>query len=359
VTGTSSAETTPVALSGDALPCADCGQAVALPDPTMAVTVKRVRNGRVTPVPMTKCEACVERDRTAVDLAKRHLRLGVVVNGYQYAGTDATHLLIEARAALDAGGIEPWPVETTASPAAVLTAEIAHLSGATERLRWRDRLNPAPSVVAEPIRLVEPGTANPSRWAHLDEEDRAGWRDGAVRVLAERVALLTPPVALSPPAIQEVGSDHEGVAAAGCLYCGVGSITITALTVARIGDVDAAARSVWAPRQVTPAAIGARRGGIARLRGWLCPACERAAATVGSASSATALESALSTFLGVSGCTLAGDDLWVTGLQGWGALVAEALRRGRPEPSPNETPWSHLAPAELRELARDWRRGGL
>ena len=70
-------------------------------------------------------------------------------------------------------------------------------------LRWRDRLNPPASIVAEPLPLVEPGTANLHRWEHLDEVDRARLREGTAKVLAERIALLSPPVALPPPPVPE------------------------------------------------------------------------------------------------------------------------------------------------------------
>jgi hypothetical protein len=78
----------------------------------------------------------------------------------------------------------------------------------------------------------------------------------------------------------------------------------------------------------------------------------------GSANSAGALEGALSASLGVSRRTLAGDELWITGLLAWGALVANALRRNGPVPSPNATPWDHIPPAEREELANALRLGG-
>ena len=79
---------------------------------------------------------------------------------------------------------------------------------------------------------------------------------------------------------------------------------------------------------------------------------------MGSANSATALESALSTFLGVSRRTITGDELWVPGLEGWGALVAIAIVRNRPAPPPNSEPWGHLTRTERDALAQGWRLGG-
>jgi len=349
----------PVALDSDALPCGDCGRAAATPDPATVEQVERVRKGLATVVLVTKCPACVERDRAATVLGQRHLRGGVTRDGRRYTGNDAVRLLIDTRAAIDAAGVEPSPVRSAARPAAVLALEIEHLGHAVRGLRWRDRLSPPASLVADPIRLVEPGTANTHPWAHLSEEDRARLRRGVVKALGERVALQAPPVALVPPRVLGETAGHRGIPVTnGCLYCGVGSVTMTALAVARCGGAEAAARSVWTMRQINPAGLGARRSSPARLVGWLCPVCEDAAVSEGSANSAGALEGALSTFLGVSRRTAAGDELWVTGLQGWGGLVANALRRDRPISPPNAEPWAHLSRAERDGLAHGWRLGG-
>ena len=349
----------PVTLDGDALPCGDCGRAVAEPDPATVEQAEMVRNGRATVVLVAKCPACAERDRTGTVLGQRYLRGGVTRDGRRYTGKDAVTLLIEARAAIDAAGMEPSSVKSAVRPAAVLAVEIVHLSHSIRGLRWRDRLSPPASLVADPIQLVEPGTANAHPWAHLDDGDRARLRRGVIKMLGERVALQAPDVAIVPPTVPDEHAGHRGtLVPAGCLYCGIGARTMTALSVARCGGADAAARSVWTLRQVSPASLGARRGGPTRLLGWLCPACERSAASEGSANSAGALEGALSAFLGVSRRTMAGDEMWVTGLQGWGGLVANALRRGRPTPPPNAESWGHLSRAERDELALGWRLGG-
>lgn len=342
---------TPVVLTGEALACADCGQAVAMPDPELAVKVECVRNGRATRVPMTKCQRCDERDRAAVALARQHLPVGVTFDGRRYSGKDAARLLVEAHAAFDAAGVERTRVEIAEKPAAVLTSEIAHLSSEPGRLRWRDQLNAPRSLIAEPVPLVEPGSANPHPWAHLGDADLARLRTAIGKVVAERVARSAPPVALAPP-------HSTDALCGGCLFCGVGTVTVSAVAVVRLGGADAAARSVWTQRQVSPMSLGARSGGSTRLRGWLCPACEHSAAETGSANSPAAMEHALSTHLGVSTRTLAGDQLQVSGLQGWGALVADAIHCSRPAPSANVDPWSHLTAREKEALARDWRRGG-
>jgi hypothetical protein len=108
---------------------------------------------------------------------------------------------------------------------------------------------------------------------------------------------------------------------------------------------------------VRPESLGARGRGPGRVAGWLCPACRRAAETVGSADSVRAVECALSTFLGVSSTTASGEELWVPGLQAWGGAVLD----GQVPPHgilPNATPWDHLSRAERDDLAAQWRRGG-
>lgn len=347
-----------VTLEGDALPCGDCGVAVQTPDPAKVEKAERVRNGRATAVPIAKCPACLGRDRRSIALTDRYLRGGVTSNDRRYGGKDAVTLLVEARAAIDAAGMEPSPVESLKRPGAVLAIEVERLSRAMLGLRWRDRLSPPTSLVATPVRLVEPGTANARPWAHLNDEDRAGLRQAVVQTLVERVALQASDVALVPPTIPDGPAGRGAIpVTAGCLYCGVGSVSMTALAVARRGGADAAARSVWTLRQVNAAALGGRRSG-SLLIGWLCPPCQKAAVSEGSANSAGALEDALSTFLGVSRRTMTGDELWVVGLEGWGALVANAIRRDLPLPSPNPDRWGHLTRAEREALALGWGLGG-
>lgn len=350
----------PVPLEGDALPCGDCGRVVADPDPATVEEAEMVRGGRASVVLVAKCAPCIERDRISMALARRFLPNGVTRAGRRYAAKDASELLVASRVAIDAAGMEPTILTACQRRGAVLAIEIEHLGHADRGLRWRDRLSEPTSLVADPVRLVEPGTANPRPWVHLGDEDRAGLRRAVVVTLGERVALQAPAVALVPPTTPNGhGAGLGGITVtAGCLYCGVGSVTVTALAVARCGGADAAARSVWTQRQVNPATLGARRVGPSRLVGWLCPACEEAAVAEGSASSAGAVEGALSAFLGVSRRTLAGDELQVVGLKGWGGCAADALRRDGLVPPPNAEPWGHLSKADRDGLALGWRLGG-
>lgn len=350
-----------VALTGGALPCADCGQAVTDPDPALLVKAERVRRTVVTVVDLATCSPCAERDRAARDLAEEHLNRGVTVGDRRYGGKDASRLLVDAWTALDAAGVDGSPSSHGVGgpqPGAALAALVIHLSSQVGGLRWRDRLNAPASLVAEPVRLVEPDTANESPWGHLDEADRARLRAGMVQVLAERVARQAPPVALTPPQLQpgEVGAaSGQGVhVTGGCLYCGLHSITMSALAVLRHGGHSQAVRKVWSLHRVTSSTVGGRGGSL--LVGWLCPACTRAADDVGSASSPRSLEWALVDFLGLSRHPFGGD-VGIVGLQAWGALVVEAQGRGRVGPTPNQTPWGHLPEEEQQRLAEDWRRG--
>lgn len=348
-----------VTLCGEALPCGDCGQIVMVPEPATVVNLERVRRGRVTRVLMAKCRTCLERDRMASDLAERYFRTGVAVGERRYIGKAAVELLVEARTAFDAVGALPVSVEAARNPAAALAAEVMHMSRGFGALRWRERINAPDSLVADPIELVEPGTASTRRWAHIGADQRARIVMSAVKVLNDRIAILAPPVALGPPRLVRDEMEGRGTpVCSGCLYCGIGMITLSALAVVRRGGDDAAAKTVWTQRQVNPVSLGARRGGPSRVVGWLCPDCERAAAYFGSASSASAMEDALSEFLGVSRRSLAGDELWVAGLKGWGALVADAMRAGRELPAPNPGRWDHLSRADRDDLAHLWRRGG-
>ncbi len=348
----------PSPLDCTILPCADCGRAVAVSDAGTTVKVERVVKSRVEYVPTSKCRACVARDDDAAELVRRHLPGGLVVDDRRYGVADAVRLMIDARTALDAAGIEPTAVQVAKSPAALLASEITHLHNVARGLRWRDRLSPPVSLVAERVRLVFPGSPNRQPWEHLDDDDCARVREGAAKVFADRVAHTRPPVALKPPALPG-NYVHRGTpVVAACLYCGAGSVERSALFVTRNGGEEVAGRKVWTLRQVNPVSIGARRGGPAQLVGWLCPDCERAAAALGSASSASAVEEALASSLGVSRRSLSGADVQVVGLRSWCALVADAMTQALPTPPPNTKPWGHCPQDVLDRLARDWRRGG-
>lgn len=348
-----------VALTGDALACADCGQVVAEPDPAGLVKAERVRRGRAVVVMLATCPSCAERDRAALDLAEQHLSAGVTVGDRRYGGKDAASLLVEAWVALDAAGVARSSHGVGGpQPGAALASLVVNLGSQAGGLRWRDRLNAPASLVAEPVHLVEPGTANEAAWGHLDKDDRARLRAGMVQVLAERVARQAPPVALTPPEVKpgEVGAGGQGVhVTSGCLYCGLHSVTMSALAVLRLGGHSKAARSVWSLRRVTSSTVGGRGGSL--LIGWLCPACTRAADDVGSVSSPRSLEWALVDHLGLSRHPFGGA-VGIAGLRAWGALVADARHRGRICPAPNQTSWGHLSEEERGRLAQDWRRGG-
>lgn len=339
-------------LSAGSLACGDCGREVTEPDPTTVVPVEFVRGGLVTRVPMAKCPQCVARDHQAAEHARQHLPIGVTVGQFRYSGRDAERLLVDAWVAYEAAGVQP-PTIKAVGPHALLTAQVEHLSGQTGWLRWRDMVNPIQSLVADPVRVVEPGTANRERWAHVDEDHRARLLQCAGRVLAQCVALLAPDVELTPPDER----DPRPAIATGCLYCGVGCVRMTALEVHRHGGARLAARAVWSRRSVRPSTLGPHADGPDRLVGWLCPNCSQAADDIGSADSVTAVEEVLSRHLGVSRHTMAGDEVWVTGLWAWGAL-AVGVGENVTGPVANKDPWGHLSAIERGKLREAWRRGG-
>jgi hypothetical protein len=341
-----------ITLSNGAMACRDCGCEVTEPSRGTVVPVEFVRAGRVSRVPMAQCSTCAARDHQAAEQAREHLPIGVTVGEFRHTGTGAERLLVDAWAAYEAAGVEP-PTGKAVSPRGLLAAQIEHMGRETGRLRWRDMANPIQSLVADPVRVVEPDMASPERWAHVDEDVRARLREGAGRVLAQCVALLAPDVELAPPDER----DPRPAIATGCLYCGVGSVRMTAHDVRRHGGARQAARDVWAERAARPETLGARRRLASRVSGWLCPGCQRAAETVGSADSIRAVEYALSTYLGVSSTTADGQEIWVSGLQAWGGVVLDRQVTS-PEGMPNGAPWEHLSPAQRDDLAAQWRRGG-
>lgn len=347
-----------VKLTGDALPCGNCGVAVAKPDPATLERVDVVRQNRAVPVPVAKCPKCADRDREADELAREHLARGVTLGAGEdrrlYGPRDAARLLTDARVVLAAAGTSLPALGE--NPRAALTLEVVHLHWAARGLRFRDRLSPTLAIGAQQARMVvEPGTAAVRPWSHLDDADLATVRAAVAQLLRSRVALASPSAALTPP----LSSDDLAIrrtlpVGTGCLFCGLGAVTMSAVEVEQRGGREAAARSLWTLRRVNPAALGGKRG-PSPLIGFLCPACESAAVKVGSANSPSAMEQALATFLGVVRRALDGEDRWVDGLQGWGALAADAVRRGRPVPSPNATPWAHLRQEDLDALAAGWR----
>lgn len=346
----SDAET--ITLSAGSLACRDCGCEVTEPGPETVISVEFVRAGRVTRVPMAQCRTCVARDHQAAERARQYLAVGVTVGQFRYTGSGAERLLVDAWVAYEAAGIEP-PTMKAVSPRGLLAAQVEHMGRETGRLRWRDIVNPIQGLVADPVRVVEPHMANAECWGHVDDDSRARLRQGASRVLAQCVALLAPDVELTPPEER----DPRPAIATGCLYCGVGSVRLTALEVHRRGGARLAARDVWMGRAVRSESLGARRRQAGRVAGWLCPACQRAAEAVGSADSVRAVEYALSTFLGVRSTTADGREMWVPGLQAWGGVVSDGQASSEGI-LPNVTPWAHLSQSERDDLATQWRRGG-
>lgn len=331
----------PIPLSPSDCACRDCGVTVAGPLDLGAITyaepsgVALGDNGAVSSSvgglhaePLALCSTCADRHNRADRIAASVLPHGLTVAGLHHA--DAAPLVRSCLVVLDVLDHRP-PAERDLTPD-LLGLMVRNLAPVGAVVGWSRRFAPIRAFDARP------GTANPRPWAHLRESDRRACRRAWVGCMADRLAASAPPVNLTPPA-RLMARPGTVVLTSACLLCGVGSIERPALAVARDGGREAAALKVWEVRTTAPDALGARRS-PASLAGWTCPPCSEACHWAG-AVGPSAMERALLVALGLTGRH------WPTsatmpGLIGWGALAADAARRGQPIPAPNPTPWAHL-----------------
>lgn len=311
-----------VALTDGALACASCGVAVPAdeqPDePVTETSLGRegalVPNSPDAPRPtqthtFTRCPSCADRDEAVRlildDVPEVVVRLDPEV---------AHHRLGCALDAIAAtGGGFPRGSDLTA---AEVNALIRHLTGPGADTRWSSRFAPLTAAGARP------GTAALGPWAHVTEEARAAVRQGRAAVLRERVARSAPDEWIEPP---------EGT---GCMFCGVGHITVSAQRVAALGGRDKAAEAVWRVERVNPRVLGGPPA-PQRLTGALCGPCAAAVDTVGSIGH-TAMERAYVEHLREQGEHEAAKYLGAHGadrMTGWSGLGTE---------EPNPAPWEHL-----------------
>jgi hypothetical protein len=200
--------------------------------------------------------------------------------------------------------------------------------------RWVSRF--VPSILPE----ANPNTCAPYAWAHLKIGQRADLRAGYAALLKERVARNAPPVKITPPRVRDQASSAMIPIESGCLLCGVGTQSVPATQVAREGR-EYVARDLWTAKRTGTFELGGQRS-PQQLSGWLCARCADACSSVG-AMGPTALERALVMAVAPQGLgILPYGNLAVPGLIGWGALCAEAHRRGEVPPEPNRTGWAHL-----------------
>ncbi len=331
-----------VDLPPDWLACADCGIATPAPpqgSPLLVTATTHARAGDypglTSPPPVdvtfTRCDACRARADLAGVLLDAHPRITHSIG----SPSVAEHRLGSALVGLAAIS-RPEPDPATATDLD-LRRLLAHLSGPGALARWSARYSP---VLALDARL---STAAAHPFAHVTPEQRAALGTGWAACLNERQAAAAPAIDV-PLALSRTSAMHEALT--GCLLCGVASVRVSAVEVARARGVQAVARQVWSSAAVSLTSLGARRS-PALLVGRICPACSRAvehAESIGP----TALLIALSEHLrpGHAITRHLAQSLDVPGLVGWAALAIE----GWP---PNATPWAHVSPASLARIERD------
>lgn len=344
----------PVPLDPSDLACADCGRVVVGPHDPSAVTFAEpdaviLPSGQVSTAtaglaaePLVTCSTCADRRTRAADLSARFLSGGITVGGLSQRGDGVVSLVRSTLAALVVLGI-PEPSAEHLTREALSTA-VRHLAPLGSSLSWRSRFAPTrhPDARAD--------TANPRPWAHVRVSDRTRLRTAYGAVMADRLALTAAPVDLAPPALTRddlAGTNPALPVQGGCLFCGVGTVTVPALAVARLGGTARAARDVWTLRRLAPQYLGGLTSPV-NLAGHLCPPCNAAAEHVG-ALGPSALERALVVHLGAGG-TWRDDADTLAGLKGWGAVYSDTLRANCAPPQPNSTPWAHVP--NLPGLAR-------
>ncbi|GAA6527955.1 hypothetical protein [Intrasporangium sp. DVR] len=335
----------PIPLDPNDLACAECGRVVAGPFDLAAVRyaepsgvelaggVLSASTAGLPAEPLTTCPKCAARGGVAADLAGRLLPGGVAIGGLHYTGEHVARLVRSSLVVIDVLGVRPPDPDHLTRD--VLGLMVRRLASPGSALAWSHRF--APTRAAD----AQPGTANPRPWAHVRESARSGLRRAYADLMADRLSLSAPPVALAPPPIapRDLPPGAQPLTS-GCLLCGVATVARPALAVARDGGREAAARRVWTARPpVGPGPLGGRPS-AARLVGYTCPTCTEALDHAG-AVGPSAMERSLTRSLGVGGKWTEGADA-LGGLVGFGALAADALRAGTPAPQPNTAPWAHV-----------------
>jgi hypothetical protein len=158
------------------------------------------------------------------------------------------------------------------------------------------------------------------------------------------VARNAPPVRVPPPRVTDRAYTASPLIPIeqGCMFCRVGHQTATAIAVAREGR-DQIARDLWTPKRTGSQQLGGRPTAH-QLSGHLCRTCADAVDHV-HAMGPTAVARALVAALAPDKVGfLPYGQLSISGLVGWGALVAHAWQQDPPEPGlrPNTKPFGHL-----------------
>lgn len=281
-------------LGAGELACAGCGIGIR------STVIEQVSTsfGTVIVTTLSRCSVCSDRVHSAEELAQAHPAVVGRLGSIEYAIS-----VIEASlGALDALAFSPTESLEMVRSDRLLRLATQYLPRAGSAARWSARF--APTIVFG----ADPEAASVARWSHLSEKELNDLRTAFASFLKARI---DGPVAVRPPA--------DG--AAGCLLCGLGSLTV----------MRSQANNAWGSIcQAETHTLGGRPRPEPAV-GYLCPVCRRAAEGVGSLGP-TAAEVALIDYLGVR--------MRIEGVQ----LPLFRAWIGLPEgSSSNETPWAHIA----------------
>ena len=222
---------------------------------------------------------------------------------------------------------------------AALIRRLGHL-GATAR--WISRFVPVMTPEADPRTCTR-------SFAHLMPGKRQTLRGAYATLLKERTARNAPPVPIPRPRVAYLASEIP-IGAGGCLFCGVGHQSVSAVTVAREGRENVA-RDVWTPKRGAGDRTAARQRlspdqlsgvplpGLSVPTLWAC-ACHRTdRPRMGPGGRARTREGGVPAY----------GDLAVDGLVGSGDSGAQGRAgrsRGARDPRPGTRPWQHLGDLE-------------
>lgn len=343
----------PVALDPDDLACRFCGCVVTGPLPESAVTYTspslaewtvggevrtEARPALLIEEPMAVCSSCRDFAADGERLARSLFPNGLTIGSFRQVGAMAAETVTAVLATYAAVG------RSAPSDAAGLARAAERLAPVALGVTWERRFAPTMRLDARP------GTAAPWPWACVPEDLLLNVRRALADLIAEDLATGQPDVWLVPPPIDSrtLGTAVNPVraVAAGCLLCGVGGVVRTAVEVARLGGVGAARRGAWAfHRSVSVSTLGVGRSPM-RVNGWCCPTCQRAVELEGALGPSAG---ARSVQVAIGEASVMPDSSYLV-VPAWGGLVADAMRRGEPEPEPNASPWGHLGDlADLRD----------
>lgn len=320
----------PVPLPGGKLACPVCGIATVPGSELVQVPLfKYHADGTVDRAvgsdDFARCPACEARRQLAERIVAAHPGAVRALGGIV---TERTESVLAALAVLDR------PLPDPSLPERELASLLRYFVAAGSA-RW-------------PLR---PGICAPKPFAHVRERARINLRLAYLRHRRDLAQDQRPPVRLAPPQPPAGVPRPAATIADACLFCGVGAVEVSALTVYRLGR-EAATNHVWTYRQVDPGSLGAAASPD-KIGGFTCPQCTEAIRAAG-AVGITAVENSYAATVQDTDPDLANavryGDLQIFT---WLEMVRRAQTAGRPPAKPNQRPWQHVDPGYLRTLLRD------